>query len=53
MVMAKGYRTLEENWEGELYRPYVLREKETDIIAVPYFVWGNRTPGEMQVWIRV
>ncbi|GAA0791942.1 glycoside hydrolase family 127 protein [Faecalicatena orotica] len=53
VVMAKGYRTLEENWEGELYRPYVLREKETDIIAVPYFVWGNRTPGEMQVWIRV
>lgn len=52
-VMTKGYRTLEENWEGELYRPYVLREREIDVIAVPYFMWGNRNTGEMQVWIRV
>lgn len=28
-----------------------IREK-VQIKAIPYFMWGNRNPGEMQVWIR-
>ncbi|WP_462412932.1 glycoside hydrolase family 127 protein [Neobacillus sp. Marseille-QA0830] len=40
------------DWGHTLYRvkPKVLEEKR--IKAVPYFVWGNREPGEMSVWIR-
>lgn len=27
-------------------------KKKVEIKAIPYFMWGNRKPGEMQVWIR-
>ena len=26
--------------------------KKVSIKAVPYFMWGNETPGEMQVWLK-
>ena len=26
--------------------------ESVDLVAVPYFSWDNRTPGEMRVWIR-
>ncbi len=53
VISAKGFRTVENNWEGSLYRPYALQEEEVTIKAVPYFLWGNRRPGEMLVWVRV
>lgn len=53
VIIAKGFRTVENNWEGSLYRPYALREESVTIKAVPYFLWGNRRPGEMLVWVRV
>ncbi|MCE5342475.1 MAG: glycoside hydrolase family 127 protein [Eubacteriales bacterium] len=36
-----------------LYAPYEARETPVMLLAVPYAYWGNRTPGEMLVWIRV
>ena len=40
------------NWENALYKP-ISKEKETvDINFVPYFTWGNRSKGEMTVWMR-
>ncbi len=53
MIIYNGYRT--EEWpEGEsLYRPYERREKRAVLKAVPYFLWGNRHPGEMQIWTRI
>lgn len=53
IVVAKGFRMVEDGWEGSLYRPYILRETEVEIKAVPYFLWGNRKKGEMLVWVRV
>ncbi|RDI70011.1 glycoside hydrolase family 127 protein [Halopelagius longus] len=43
-----------DGWEGTLYR----RDDETDtesaqLTMVPYYLWDNREPGEMQVWTRV
>jgi uncharacterized protein len=35
-----------------LYKPLKLNERPINIIAVPYCMWGNRKPGEMQVWVR-
>lgn len=38
--------------DPRLYRPSVKRSKPVRVKAIPYFLWGNRTPGEMSVWIR-
>ena len=35
-----------------LYSETPPRAGGTMIYAVPYFLWGNRTAGEMRVWIR-
>ncbi len=35
-----------------LYAPYQAKETPVALTAVPYACWGNRTPGEMLVWIR-
>ena len=52
-IRAEGYRTNESSWkEEELYRPLSRSEKHIGIKAVPYFLWGNREPGEMLVWLR-
>lgn len=52
IVKAKGLRIQEEDWGNELYGAFEVKTKEVQLKAVPYFLWGNRTPGEMSVWIR-
>ena len=38
---------------GELYRSGTrTKSRPCTLTAIPYYLWGNRTPGEMQVWIR-
>lgn len=45
-------------WSGLLYRdlheaaPRATVVSTTHLQAVPYFLWANRTPGQMRVWIR-
>ena len=51
-IRTKAIRTEDTGWADELYRPAANIEKETSIKAVPYFMWCNRKPGEMNVWIR-
>lgn len=51
VIKGKAFRTGGENWEDVLYKTYSDNEKEVDFKAVPYFMWGNRKPGEMLVWI--
>lgn len=51
-LIGKGVRQIHEGTE-RLYSRYNVREEETRITAVPYFLWNNRGSGEMQVWIRV
>ncbi|MCU4973431.1 glycoside hydrolase family 127 protein [Halobacteria archaeon AArc-m2/3/4] len=42
-----------EEWEGRLYRPDDEASSRTaSITAVPYYLWDNRDPGELLVWIR-
>ncbi len=36
----------------ELYQKVSSRRKQCQITAIPYFLWANRKPGEMIVWIR-
>lgn len=52
-VKGNGYRTVEAGWGDCLYRPYSLKETGIEFTAIPYFLWGNRTYGEMQIWTRI
>lgn len=51
-ITGEGTRTDEANWENQLYRSFNCEEKYVKIKAVPYYLWGNRAPGEMMVWIK-
>ncbi len=51
-VKTEGFRTDSEGWGESLYRPVEGKELPITIKAVPYCLWGNRNPGEMQVWLR-
>jgi DUF1680 family protein len=35
-----------------LYVAAPSRSEPVELIAVPYFAWANRDPGEMLVWIN-
>lgn len=50
-ITGRGYRE-EYRGQEELYHSYEVKKNEVVIKAVPYFLWNNREPGEMQVWIR-
>ncbi|MBB5197218.1 glycoside hydrolase family 127 protein [Anaerocolumna cellulosilytica] len=54
-LITKGYRDVfdEKAAQGDLYQPYKKEREEVSIKAVPYGIWGNRTPGEMLVWVRI
>jgi uncharacterized protein len=54
MVVVKGtaVRTDESSWGTQLYRLFDPHEKKIEITAIPYFMWGNRGTGEMQIWTR-
>lgn len=52
MIRGQGLRTDELSWGECLYQPVITKKQPTEIKAVPYCMWGNRNPGEMQVWIR-
>jgi hypothetical protein len=51
---AKVARRPAGDWDGQLYRPR-SGVGSSVIVArfVPYFVWANRGPGEMSVWLPV
>src|SRR6476469_9529580 len=45
---------VEQASSGELYPASVeLTTRPLELVAIPYFLWGNRTPGPMRVWIPV
>ena len=50
-VQIQGYRASREAWERTLYRDGRRQTHSTQITAVPYCTWDNRTPGEMLVWV--
>jgi DUF1680 family protein len=35
-----------------LYSPLRAPARPATLTAIPYYLWGNREPGSMQVWIR-
>jgi len=52
VVAVKGKAFVEDtDWNKALYKPLNRDKKQIDIQLVPYFSWGNRTDGEMTVWM--
>ncbi|ACZ43114.1 protein of unknown function DUF1680 [Thermobaculum terrenum ATCC BAA-798] len=45
----------DEAWAGRLYRPRTQGDPASTpckLVAIPYYAWANREPGQMRVWIR-
>ena len=40
------------DWGETLYRTTPPTSQERPLVAIPYYAWDNRQPGEMRVWIR-
>ena len=38
-------------WDGDLYRTAPPDNEPARLTAIPYFLWNNRRPGRMLVWI--
>jgi len=52
-IKVAGYRDDDAaRHDTRLYRPAQTEATPITIRAIPYYLWGNREPGEMQVWIR-
>jgi hypothetical protein len=46
--------TVERPVSDDLYPAHVeLQSEALELTAIPYFLWGNRIPGPMRVWIPV
>jgi len=50
VLKGKARARLPEDWRAALYRELPTPE-EVEFVAVPYYAWDNRDPGEMVVWI--
>ena len=52
-LSAEGVAETVSDWDDrQLYRQEPKQTERLALKAVPYYAWGNRQPGEMQVWIR-
>jgi DUF1680 family protein len=49
VLQAEG---IAQRASDRLYSVGAVRMTRVPIRAIPYFAWGNREPGDMQVWIR-
>ncbi len=51
-IVAKGFRRPDQ---GSNVAPYAVASatarERVEIVAVPYYLWGNRGPGEMTIWV--
>jgi len=53
VIETDAFREKYEDLNDELYKyDEKVSYEKTRIRFVPYFAWTNRTPGEMEVWVR-
>jgi len=51
-LAAEAERDTAAGWDGELYRAAPPVSERSALRAIPYFMWDNRDPGDMLVWLR-
>ncbi|NLF79408.1 MAG: hypothetical protein GX573_27260 [Chloroflexi bacterium] len=55
VITGGAIRVEPATWPDAMYQPQSNREdlqQPFRFKAVPYYLWANRQPGEMRVWIR-
>ncbi|MGE5607128.1 MAG: glycoside hydrolase family 127 protein [Bacteroidota bacterium] len=52
VIIGEALRTKNGRWGDILYHPVDEETRSVPIKAVPYYLWGNRKPGEMIVWVN-
>ncbi len=53
MTINAGAERYDPTWSEELYRADIKSKyRSVNIKFIPYYVWANRTPGEMIVWVN-
>jgi hypothetical protein len=50
-LTADAVRLADDGWQGTLYRHDPPAEKPATLTALPYYLWNNRGPGSMLVWL--
>jgi DUF1680 family protein len=50
-VVADAEAAETEDWDGALYRQAPPKTGDAKLTAIPYYLWCNRGPGQMLVWI--
>lgn len=52
VIETSALRLKDRSSNASLYTINKAEESEVVLKAIPYYLWGNRKPGEMLVWIR-
>ena len=50
VLEGEGFLSTESSWSGRLFQSVGATNK-VKLRAVPYFMWDNRKPGNMRVWL--
>ena len=50
-LASPAIRLKDDDWQDTLYRPEAPAEVPTKVTALPYYLWNNRGPGSMLVWL--
>ncbi|MBU1176430.1 MAG: glycoside hydrolase family 127 protein [Alphaproteobacteria bacterium] len=50
-IEAKAQQIKTRDWAGVLYRNTPSATADIALVAIPYFLWANRGPNAMRVWI--
>ncbi len=52
VLRSQGKALSRKGWEGSLYLNLPPVAENTTITAVPYYIWNNRGPNAMRVWVN-
>ena len=50
-LSGQGVRLIDADWKDALYRSETPAESPANLTALPYYLWNNRGPGSMLVWL--
>src|SRR5690606_644343 len=53
LLEGNAYRTSNAKWDSLYRRASNNNQEAIPVRLVPYFAWGNRTFGDMAVWLPV
>jgi len=50
-LVAEAQLAQTDDWNGTLYRMKPPNADAVKLVAIPYYLWSNREPGKMVVWL--